>query len=166
MAKYSIRHSCGHYQEVELFGPDSERHRRIAWLEAHGICTACYLKAKSQEPPRFYARRTAKGIEFVCWSGSYAIKDTLKARGYRFGDVYPPDTGPAALMQVLRGPRKGWALHIEAQGETLREKGLAEGNWIKQQGWQLDVLPIGVSMLSAAVEGREDLVPPKVEKTT
>lgn len=40
MAKYVVTHSCGHTEEVSLFGKESERERRIAWLEGQP-CTEC-----------------------------------------------------------------------------------------------------------------------------
>lgn len=33
MAKYTINHNCGHQEEVELFGKETDRQRKIAWLE-------------------------------------------------------------------------------------------------------------------------------------
>lgn len=44
MAKYTIRHACGHEEVVQLFGPGSERDRRIAWLEAQE-CPECRASA-------------------------------------------------------------------------------------------------------------------------
>lgn len=43
MAKYYITHSCGHEEEVELFGPGKERDRRIKQMESHE-CADCRAK--------------------------------------------------------------------------------------------------------------------------
>lgn len=34
MAKYTITHKCGHTEEVQLFGSNAEREKRIAYLES------------------------------------------------------------------------------------------------------------------------------------
>ena len=33
MAKYIVNHTCGHQVEVQLYGKQEERYRRIAYLE-------------------------------------------------------------------------------------------------------------------------------------
>lgn len=48
MAKYTVRMSCGHEQEVELFGKYSERRKKIDFFENSGLCKDCY-KRKMQE---------------------------------------------------------------------------------------------------------------------
>ena len=48
MAKYIVKMSCGHEQEVELFGKNSERKRKIDYFESSGLCKECYKK-KMQE---------------------------------------------------------------------------------------------------------------------
>jgi len=40
MAKYSVKHSCGHTVEVQLYGKGSERERKLEWL-AEQDCPAC-----------------------------------------------------------------------------------------------------------------------------
>lgn len=40
MAKYTVTHTCGHTQDVNLFGKNTERDRRIAWLETQP-CPEC-----------------------------------------------------------------------------------------------------------------------------
>ena len=48
MAKYTVKMSCGHEQEVELFGKYSERRKKIDFFENSGLCKECYKK-KMQE---------------------------------------------------------------------------------------------------------------------
>lgn len=48
MAKYTVKMSCGHEQEVELFGEYSERRKKINFFENSGLCKDCY-KRKMQE---------------------------------------------------------------------------------------------------------------------
>ena len=51
MAKYTVRMSCGHEQEVELFGKYSERRKKIDFFENSGLCKECYkeMLRKKQE---------------------------------------------------------------------------------------------------------------------
>lgn len=44
MAKYTIKMSCGHEQEVSLFGKSTERERKIHYFETQGLCKECYKK--------------------------------------------------------------------------------------------------------------------------
>lgn len=51
MAKYGIVYSCGHAGEVELYGKEEERRRKIKWYEDEGVCPECY-KAQREEAER------------------------------------------------------------------------------------------------------------------
>lgn len=55
MAKYTVRMSCGHEQEVELFGKYSERIKKIDFFENSWLCKECYKKMlrKKQESEEF-----------------------------------------------------------------------------------------------------------------
>lgn len=44
MAKYIVKHQCGHEEEVVLFGKESERERKLAWLREQS-CKECQAKA-------------------------------------------------------------------------------------------------------------------------
>lgn len=46
--KYDVTFSCGHEQEVQLFGKTSERERRISYLGKYCICDACKEAEKSK----------------------------------------------------------------------------------------------------------------------
>lgn len=46
--KYTVKFSCGHTHEVELFGANSERERKIAWYEKYGVCPDCYRAQKEE----------------------------------------------------------------------------------------------------------------------
>ena len=47
--KYTVTFSCGHTEEVELFGKGSDRERKIAWYEKSGLCPECYKAMKEAE---------------------------------------------------------------------------------------------------------------------
>lgn len=42
MAKYDVTFSCGHTETIQLYGKDSDKKRRIEWLEKYGTCSECY----------------------------------------------------------------------------------------------------------------------------
>ena len=56
MAKYTVTHTCGHTQEVNLFGKHTERDRRIAWLETQ-LCPECKRKQELEN-----AKAQASGL--------------------------------------------------------------------------------------------------------
>lgn len=51
MARYGVRHSCGHIETVNLGGPERERERMIAWLKERP-CFDCHRQAESVEAAR------------------------------------------------------------------------------------------------------------------
>lgn len=44
--KYEVKFSCGHEGVVDLVGKTDSRERRIAYLEAYGLCPECYKAQK------------------------------------------------------------------------------------------------------------------------
>ena len=49
MAKYDVHFSCGHTETIQLFKKETERKRRIEWLEKYGICSECYRKSLDEQ---------------------------------------------------------------------------------------------------------------------
>jgi hypothetical protein len=49
LAKYSVEHSCGHTETVQLVGKHKDRERRIEWLENHAVCSECYATKRDAE---------------------------------------------------------------------------------------------------------------------
>lgn len=47
--KYWVDFSCGHTEEIQLFGKVSERNRKIKYYEESGICSTCYREQKEIE---------------------------------------------------------------------------------------------------------------------
>lgn len=47
--KYWVNFSCGHTEEVALFGKHEDRYRRIEYLERCGVCSKCYQEQKDME---------------------------------------------------------------------------------------------------------------------
>lgn len=63
MAKYDVKMSCGHTETIQLFGKMTDRDRKIAWLEEHGICSACYKARKDAAHAEETAAAKAKADE-------------------------------------------------------------------------------------------------------
>lgn len=50
MAQYTYNYACGHGQGVaRLFGKNTERERKLAWMEKTYVCPECYKKQKAEE---------------------------------------------------------------------------------------------------------------------
>lgn len=49
MAKYSVKFACGHVAEVELYGPEVERMKKIRNMRQYGLCPDCYKQSKLDE---------------------------------------------------------------------------------------------------------------------
>jgi hypothetical protein len=100
MAKYQVTMACGHTVEIQLYGKEYDRDKKIAWLEKHGLCTECQKAAKAAE----HAEATAKAAE-------KAMAENL-----------PELTGTEKQIN--------WALTIRAEKlaeiDNLKSKGLKE----------------------------------------
>lgn len=80
--KYNVKFSCGHEQEIQLFGPTKERERKIQYYEDYGMCSDCYNKKQDKE--------NSKGCEAVdMFYGDYKEKYS-KCKTKR--DSYNPET--------------------------------------------------------------------------
>lgn len=54
MAKYDVTFSCGHTEEIQLFGKTEERNKKIKYYEEHGLCSSCYKKQQEEKRERAY----------------------------------------------------------------------------------------------------------------
>lgn len=59
MAHYTVKFSCGHEADIQLFGNTASRERKIRYYEESGLCPACYKK-QLEESKRELASNTAK----------------------------------------------------------------------------------------------------------
>jgi hypothetical protein len=64
MAKYTITHTCGHDEEVQIYGPEKERPGKAAWM-AKQPCVACKREAQAS-----VASVQAVGLGLVDLQGS------------------------------------------------------------------------------------------------
>ena len=50
MAQYTATCGCGHKVDIQLYGPERERARKLAWMRSpKGMCNACYAASKRQD---------------------------------------------------------------------------------------------------------------------
>ena len=47
--KYDVTFSCGHTQEVQIYGKAEERERKIKYFGKSGLCPECYKKKMNEE---------------------------------------------------------------------------------------------------------------------
>lgn len=64
MAQYDIKYACGHEERIQLFGKDTERKRRISWLETMK-CPECRAAEDSQGLPKLTG-----SVRQVAWAAS------------------------------------------------------------------------------------------------
>lgn len=71
MAWWTIEHSCGHTQRVQLYGPGKDRERKAEWME-RGVCPDCYRAQKELEKKQESERAATVGAEigFISLAGS------------------------------------------------------------------------------------------------
>lgn len=48
MAKYIIKHICGHEKETQLYGKHTDRDSKFAWMQDH-VCPDCFKAQKEKE---------------------------------------------------------------------------------------------------------------------
>lgn len=47
--KITVKCSCGHTEQITVFGSNAERERKIKYLETSGVCSTCYKEQKEIE---------------------------------------------------------------------------------------------------------------------
>jgi hypothetical protein len=133
MAWNTINHSCGHTSTIQLYGPTKERERAVAYREQQE-CPTCWGKAKRAADEkagplitaRVYGEGEKRTLEIVFTRSTFAIKDTLKARGYRFGEY----TVSGGFLDLMARPDKGWAKAILCSDKATSA---AEIAWVTDQ---------------------------------
>lgn len=68
MAKYTITHSCGHTETVQIYGTNvhGERDRKIAWLESKP-CIDCIRAQKLEESRKAGLKELSGSLKQVSW---------------------------------------------------------------------------------------------------
>lgn len=49
MAKYDVKYACGHTVTIQLYGPEKDRQRKIAYYEQYYSCPDCYAREKDEK---------------------------------------------------------------------------------------------------------------------
>jgi hypothetical protein len=113
MAKYTIHYQCGHPEIEQLYGPEKERQRRIAWKEQHQVCPACYRAEQDQALAAETAWAHEQNADMPELKGSQAQIDwgeRIRARarehlalliGSYMGDDPPKDEVLALSVRIL-----------------------------------------------------------------
>lgn len=90
MAKYNVQFACGHTETIQLFGKESDRAKKIAWLTEHGVCSACYKARIDAERAAETAAAAEKAAEenLPDLTGSdKQINWALAIRAQKFADL-------------------------------------------------------------------------------
>lgn len=93
MAKYEIKHICGHTETIALFGKHESRYARIEYLEKQE-CLECRRKREAEE-----AEKIGAGLELPELSGSekqVAWANTIRAKVVQF---IKDHTKPETMME-------------------------------------------------------------------
>lgn len=80
MAKYQVKHLCGHTTEVQLFGHWSDRERRMAAMERE-LCAACRAEQARQAAAEAGLPALTGSDKQIAWAAE--IRDTAiwRAKG-------------------------------------------------------------------------------------
>jgi hypothetical protein len=147
MAQYTITHTCGHVETVNLYGPGYERERKIAWLEGQE-CRDCY-KARQNAAGREYS--DAHGLpELTGSEKQIAWAHTLRMQAHK---AFSAQDAVAEVLSYLRGRAQQFGLTVEmvkATGYGPEEfRGLVQREIDKvfagetEAGWWIDSRPRG-----------------------
>jgi len=120
MAKYTVHYSCGHPGTVQLVGKESDRERRIEWLEREGLCPDCYKARKDAEhaaenAAAAEANRNLSALEGTPKQVAWAESIRAKALASK-GNQVPEHKMPADLAERM----KPWGLTAEDAAERMK----------------------------------------------
>lgn len=114
MAKYNIRYKCGHKEEVQLFGPNVERDRRIKWLESQECDNCRRAKAESEA----IASAKARGLPDLEGSGKQVTwATTIRERAYKALDCLAPFASASSNSQAKQLV-DAWKSKMDAQTQA------------------------------------------------
>lgn len=143
MAKYTVKHSCGHERTVQLYGPEKERERKLDWMGSED-CPQCWGEKKRAQEDQMPITITimTNGLdkdqdgnilaEITLTGGTRPRKEEIKALGYSWGDV----RGGAMNFLRASAPEKAWSRMVPLL--TLMDKGSDENLKIQEDAKALD----------------------------
>jgi len=133
--KREINYRCGHGSEEQVYGPISERERKVEWMESR-LCPACYKSQQEQERQAERERAASASIEngLVPLMGSekqVVWATTIRQKIYesltkRFNPV--PGQGHTPIVGVLNieTMAKWWIDNRDVDGLAIMKKIAAE----------------------------------------
>lgn len=74
-----VTYSCGHTGEVQLFGTNKDRERKIKWYEESALCPDCYKKQQEERGKELAAEYNLPEITGVS-DKQIAFAETLRTR--------------------------------------------------------------------------------------
>lgn len=74
-----VTYSCGHTGEVQLFGSNKDRERKIKWYEESALCPDCYKKQQEERGKALAAKYNLPEITGVS-DKQIAFAETLRGR--------------------------------------------------------------------------------------
>lgn len=120
--KYTVTYACGHTGEVQLFGKNEDREKKIHYLEKYGLCETCNEKEQETEWNQYETEKNlplltgsekqvkwARKLRFVCLPG---IQDAL----VKF--QVPDNTAKECLAYYAEKDSASW--WIEHRDTTFR----------------------------------------------
>lgn len=103
MAKYIVKHTCGHQVEVQLFGKYADREKRIAWLETQECDECRHAKANAEAA----TMKEARGLQDLTGSEKQvAWANTIREKAYKCLDTltqFATNDQAKAMMDTWRG---------------------------------------------------------------
>lgn len=74
-----VTYSCGHTGEVQLFGSNKDRERKVKWYEKEALCPECYKKQQEERGKALAAEYNLPEITGVS-DKQIAFAETLRTR--------------------------------------------------------------------------------------
>lgn len=95
MAKYNVKYSCGHgIHEVVLFGKETERERKIEWMEGSMVCPECYKKEIEEKNKKMgivvrigTTMVPSTNVVLSVVGNTTPVKDILKQNGFSWVEM-------------------------------------------------------------------------------
>lgn len=146
MAKYTITHTCGHTEEVNLFGKHADRERKIAYLESID-CRACWDAAQAAQAKEAGLPDLTGSPKQIAWANG--IRNRILSEAARCIEAHPdwPNTDKW-LTELKKETAARWWIDHRDEGAALLRR-----NWALAQ--EAKILKCVVSFLNAD-NGEED----------
>lgn len=61
--KYDVTFSCGHTEEIQIYGKAEERERKIKYFGKSGLCPECYKKKMKEDSREVFGKALNAALE-------------------------------------------------------------------------------------------------------